>query len=191
MRLKLNNIILSAYLPRTLVVWGVLMLLCSLNGCGYATRTALPDNVRDIHVAIFKNSIDITKEVSVNDNYEVYRPNLEVDMRDALIERIFLDGHLKSNTLNLADSILEGEILQYRKDPLRYQDENVREYRISLVCNIKLIRVKDSQVLMDENVTGDTTYFTAGSLQKTETQALDDAMSDLARRIVDRIVDNW
>ena len=180
--------------PKTehrLLITGFLLLMF-ISGCGYTTKTVLPDNVKTIHVATFKNNIDITKEVSAKDKYEVYRPDLEVDMRDAIVNRIFLDGNLKVSDADSADAVLEGEILQYRKDPLRYQNEVVQEYRISLVCDIKLINKKDSKVLLEEqSITGDTTYFTTGVLQKTETSAMSDAMSDLARRIVNKIVENW
>lgn len=166
--------------------------LATLSGCGYTAKTVLPDNIKTMHVDTFKNSIDITKEVSAKDKYEVYRPNLEVDLRDAIINRIFLDGNLKVDAKDFADTILEGEVTQYRKDPLRYQNEVVQEYRISLVCDIKLINSGTSDIIFqEENITGDTTYFTTGALQKTEAQALSDAMSDLARRIVNRIVENW
>jgi hypothetical protein len=143
-------------------------------------------------VEIFRNNIDITKEVSAKDKYEVYKPDLEVTLRDAIVERIFLDGHLKVSSKNTADAILEGEILEYRKDPLRYQNEDVREYRISLLSNFRLINSRDSEILIEEKgIIGDTTYFTTGSLQKSETEALKAAASDLARRIVNRIVENW
>jgi len=173
---------------------GALVLWCSLllTGCGYTAKTILPDNIKTIQVETFKNNIDITKEVDAKDKYEVYRPNLEVDLRDVIVSRIFLDGNLKMAGKDSADAVLEGEIVQYRKDPLRYQNEVVQEYRISIMCDVKLINQKDSNILFEENsITGDTTYFTTGTLQKTETSALNDAMSDLARRIVNRIVENW
>jgi Lipopolysaccharide-assembly len=171
---------------------GFYLLLFLFSGCGYTTKTMLPDNVRTVHVDTFKNSIDITKEVGAKDKYEVYRPNLEVDLRDAIVSRVFLDGNLKISDKDSADAVLEGQIVQYRKDPLRYQDEVVQEYRISIVCDIKLINQNTSKVLFEEdNVAGDTTYFTTGTLQKTETAALNDAMSDLARRIINKIVENW
>ena len=171
-----------------LVLWCILLLA----GCGYTAKTILPDNVKTIHVDTFRNNIDITKEVSAKDKYEVYRPNLEVDLRDAIVNRIFLDGSLKVADKGFSDAVLEGQIMQYRKDPLRYQNEVVQEYRISIVCDIKLINRKDSKVLFEEeNITGDTTYLTTGALLKTETSALNDAMSDLARRIINRIVENW
>jgi len=184
MRFKRNN-----PTPWLLVTGCWLLLL--LSGCGYTTRTVVPHDIKTIHVEIFKNNIDITKEVSARDKYEIYRPNLEVDLRDAIIERIFLDGNLKVKARDYADSILEGEITQYRKDPLRYQNEVVREYRVSLVCDFRLKRSKDSGILLEHRLTGDTAYFTTGTLQKSETEALNDAASDLARRIVNRIVENW
>lgn len=169
-----------------------LIFLCVLTGCGYTAKTILPDNIKTLHVGVFKNSIDITREVSAKDKYEVYRPNLEVDLRDAIVNRVFLDGHMKVAASQDADAILEGEIRQYRKDPLRYLNEVVQEFRISLVCDIKLIDPGTSKILLEEkNITGDTTYFTTGTLQKTEAQALTDAMSDLSRRIINKIVENW
>lgn len=202
MRSRPSNLTLypKLFLPRTspkAMVWSalssLLLALCSLlSSCGYSTRAVLPTDVKTVHVAIFANNIDITKEVSAKDKYEVYRPNLEVDLRDAIIERVFLDGHLRVAAEDYADAVLEGEIVQYRKDPLRYQDADTREYRISLVCDIRLKDARDSKILFEEeNITGDTTYFTTGTLQKTEAQALSDAASDLARRIVNRIVENW
>lgn len=172
----------------------MLYALCAvLSSCGYTTQAMLPDNIiKTIHVEIFRNDIDITKEVSAKDKYEVYRPGLEVDLRDALVERFFLDGHLDVSSAGYADGCLEGEITEYRKDPLRYQDEDVTEYRITLACDIRLRAAGDSEILLEEkNITGDATYFTTGALQKSETAALDDATSDLARNIVDRIVENW
>ncbi|NQV04083.1 MAG: hypothetical protein HQ532_01170 [Candidatus Omnitrophica bacterium] len=163
-----------------------------LGGCGYTTNSILPEDIKTIQVEIFRNNIDITKEVSAKDKYEVYRPDLEVDLRDAMVERIFLDGHLKLSSEGSADAILEGEVMQYRKDPLRYQDEIVREYRISLVCDFRLKSAKDSKILLEEEgLTGDATYFTTGTLAKSETEALKTAARDLARRIVNRIVEDW
>jgi len=193
-RNNIQRIFWCSACPVPLWYRGALVLWCSLllTGCGYTTKTILPDNVKTVHVDIFINDIDITKEVGVKDKYEVYRPNLEVDLRDTIVSRIFLDGNLKVADKGSADAVLEGKIKEYRKDPLRYQNEVVQEYRISIVCDIKLVNQKDSKVLFEEgNVTGDTTYFTTGTLQKTEASALNDAMSDFSRRIINKIVENW
>lgn len=183
--MKRNNFFLSLI---CYILYAIL-----LSSCGYTTRSAvLSEDLRSVHVELFKNSIDITKEVSAKDKYEIYRPNLEVDLRDAIVNRFFLDGHIHVAGRDYADAILEGEITQYKKDPLRYQNEDVREYRISLVCDIVLRNANDSKVLLEfEDITGDATYFTSGALQESEGEALKDAASDLARRIVNRIVESW
>ena len=168
-----------------------IMCLSMLTGCGYTTSLTLPNDIKTIHVAIFKNSIDMTKEVSAKDKYEVYRPNLEVDIRDAIVERFFLDGHLKVAKGTSSDAILTGEIKRYRKDPLRYQNEDVREYSISLVCDFRLMNSAGSEILAETGIIGETTYFTTGSLEKSETEALKVAMQDLAKLIVNRVIENW
>lgn len=168
-----------------------IMCLYMLTGCGYATSLTLPNDIETIHVDIFKNSIDMTKEVSAKDKYEVYRPNLEVDMRDAIVERFFLDGHLKVTKGAFSDAILTGEITEYKKNPLRYQNEDVREYSISLVCDFRLMDSAGSEILAETGFMGEGTYFTTGSLEKTEAEALKVAMQDLARLIVNRVVENW
>ena len=121
MRLKKSSL-------RFLLVSWCLGVLVTLSGCGYTTKTILPDNVKTIHVETFTNNIDITKEVGVKDKYEVYRPNLEVDLRDAIVSRVFLDGNLKVIDKGSADAVLEGRITEYRKDPLRYQNLNYGEH---------------------------------------------------------------
>jgi len=64
--------------------------------------------------------------------------------------------------------ILKGELVEFRKDPLRYNENNdVEEYRINLVVNISLRDSKEDKLLWEENnFTGDFTYFTTGSQAK-------------------------
>lgn len=124
MQLKRNSYKLQVTSHRSQVDFYLLPITCYLllflfSGCGYTTKIILPDNVKTIHVDTFKNNIDITKEVSAKDKYEVYRPNLEADLRDAIVSRFFLDGNFKIAAKDSADAVLEGEILQYRKDPLK------------------------------------------------------------------------
>jgi hypothetical protein len=38
---------------------------------------------------------------------------------------------------------------------------------------------------------GEATYFLTGAQAKSETAALDEALTDLARRVVERTVQNW
>jgi hypothetical protein len=90
--------------------------------------------------------------------------------------------------------VLKGELLEFRRDPLRYDDnDEVQEYRISIRVNLQLEDKRKGQLIWEENnFAGETTYFTPGhSGSKSEDTAVNDAIADLARRIVERCVEEW
>jgi len=65
----------------------------------------------------------------------------------------------------------------------------VEEYRISLMVNLRLYDGSGQTLLWKvNNFIGDTTYFTQ---DQSESQAISEAVSDLARRVIDRVVDIW
>ncbi len=104
------------------------------------------------------------------------------------------DGGLRIASKDEADLILKGELIEYRRDPLRYENnqEDVAEYRISLIMHLTLYKKGEEKPLWDEpNFIGDAAYFTSGTQAKSEKAALDDAVSDLARRVIERTVENW
>jgi hypothetical protein len=58
--------------------------------------------------------------------------------------------------------------------------------------NIGLWDNRENKLIWEENsFVGDTTYFTRGNLAKSEDLAISDAIKDLARRIVERAVEQW
>ena len=169
------------------------LLASVLSGCGYTTRSMISDKFLTIYVTPFINSIDITNEANAANKYRLYRPMIETEITRHVSNKYLFDGNLKSTREELADLVLKGEIVEFRKDPLRYLDnDEVNEYRINLVVNISLWDRKESKLIWQENrFTGDTTYFTAGSQAKSEDTAVNDALDDLARRIVERTVEQW
>ena len=104
-------------------------------------------------------------------------------------------SNLRIGRPDTADVILKGELVNYVKDALRYEsadNETVQEYRISLVVNISLIDRDENKILWQENsFIGDSTYFTSGASAKSESAALSDAVVDLARRVVERTIEEW
>ena len=169
-------------------------LIITLTGCGYTTRSLLSTEFRTIYIKPFINKVDITSEVFTGDKYKIYRPGLETDITRYVNDKFLFDGNLKPVKNESADLILEGELVDFRKDPLRYSDDNntVTEYRVNLVVNLTLKNRKEDKVSWQEsNFTGYTTYFTTGSLAKSESQAITDAMIDLGRRVVERTVEQW
>lgn len=174
----------------------VLQLLASslqLTGCGYTSRSFLTDKYKTLHVAPFLNRIDITNELDTANKYRIYKPQLESQITKLLIDRFIQDGTLKLEEAGSADLILDGELLEFRREPLRYdRNDEVIEYRLALVVNIQLKDRKDDKVILSESgFTGETTYFTSGNLAKSEDVAVNDAVKDLARRIVERVIEQW
>ena len=60
------------------------------------------------------------------------------------------------------------------------------------VVNLRFINQTTGEVLWEEpSFIGDTTYFAVGPNAESESRALDRAITDLARRIVERAVESW
>lgn len=175
-----------------ITVYCLLLFTLSM-GCGYTTRSMISDKFTTIYVVPFVNKVDITGETFAQNKYRVYRPMLETDITGKVIDKYLFDGNLRPIREESADLTLTGELVEFRRDPLRYDDnENVTEYRINLVVNLTLWNnIDDKMVWQESNFTGDTTYFTTGSQAKSETQAVNDALDDLARKIVARTVEQW
>ena len=164
-----------------------------INGCGYATKSLLPSDQRYIYVEPFVNKINITSETSQTNSYRIYRPLLEADVTKAVVDRFIYDGNLKITNLDKADLVLSGQLINYNRQPLRYlSGDNVEEYRLNVVVNIQVKSTKTDELIWEENnFIGDTTYFTTGSLAKSEDTSITDAVKDLARRIVERTIEGW
>jgi hypothetical protein len=156
----------------------------------------ISDKFRTIYIEPFTNRIDITLESQTGNKYELYRPQLESEVTRAVSNRYLFDGSLKPVREQTADLILKGELVQFRKDPLRYADnsDNVTEYRVNIVVNISLWDNTTAEKKLDwqENgFTGETSYFVSGPQAISEEQAIHNSITDLARRIVERTVEQW
>jgi hypothetical protein len=141
----------------------------------------------------FTNKIDLTKETSEHRRLIVYYPFLETKITHSVIEHFIRDGNLRVVREEEADCILEGELIDFRRDVLRYTEtDEPKEIRLSLVVNLSLWDRNRKRVIWQEkNFIGDTTYFATGISAKTESQAIDDAVIDLSRRIIERTVEVW
>ena len=180
---------------RRLAFWrGVLIGAALLSaGCGYTTRSMIANSYRTIYIAPFASTIDITQESDVGNKYKVYRPGLETDVSKSIINKFLFDGNVKPVNMENADLELKGELIEFRRDPLRYTtSDEVEEYRLSIIVNISLWdRAKDKMLWEERGFTADSSYFTRGASAKTEEVAIKDAIADLGRRVVARVVEEW
>ncbi len=179
-----------------LFLFSVFCLLSSAAGCGYTSRTVYRGPYKTVFIEPFSNKVDVLSEdaTSLSQRFRTYHPLMENDIRSAVINRFMYDGGFRVAKKDEADIVLKGELIDYRRDALRYENnqEDVSEYRISLVMRLTLYKRGQDEPLWDEpNFIGDSTYFVSGSQAKSEKTALDDAISDLARRVLERLVENW
>jgi len=165
-----------------------------LAGCGYTTHAYVTETgYRTIYITPFVNKVDTTSEYSEGRRFKTYFPLLENTITNAVVDRYLFDGNLKVADENKADLILRGELTNYRRESLRNAtDDTPEEYRITLFVHITLIESKTQKIVWEYNdYAGETTYFTSGSYVKSESQAINDATKDLARRIVETTVEAW
>ncbi len=174
------------------------LLTTVLTGCGYTTRSMFYGNYNTIYVAPFLNKVDITQESYSASKYRIYRPMLETDVTKKVINRYLFDGNLKPAKEASADLVLKGELIEYRKDPLSYtpNTKDVTEYRINVYVNLSLWDTKENKLLWQENnFNGNYSYFTEyadnNTVRISEATAVNNAVEDLARRVVERTVEQW
>jgi hypothetical protein len=146
-----------------------------------------------VYVKPFENKIDVTRLPTNDYRFPIYRHNMEVDLTNAVIDRYQFTGLMRPVRMEQADARLEGELVQFRRDALRYNaDRQVEEWRLNIVVNLRFYDLEQNVLLWEaENLTGDTTYFATGIQAESEAAALDRAIEDLARRIVERSVEDW
>lgn len=173
-------------------LWSLVSCLWS-TGCGYTARPALAPHLRTIYIKPFVNKIDVTQLTTGHERYPIYRHQMEVDLTNAVINRYQFTGLLRPTTAERADCVLEGELVAFRRDPLRFNaSQQVEEWRLNIVVDLRFIdRTTNTVLWEEENFTGDTTYFALGANAESESSGLDRAITDLARRIVERTVEAW
>ncbi len=166
-----------------------ILLVLSIAGCGYTTGSLLPSNYRKIAILPFQNKVSY-----VNENVQgLYVPQLEGNVRTAIIDRFLFDGHLRIADPDKADLVLSGELIAFQQDDLRQDaNQNVQEYRARVTVSLTMTDTATGKVLWREpSFSGETTYLTTGSQATTQSAAIDKALIDLATRVVERTVDSW
>ena len=167
----------------------VVLLGLAIAGCGYTTRSLLPPEYQTLYIVPFKNKIDYTSESTRN----IYLPLLEVKVQKAISSRFQFDGNLRLAKEEEADLKLTGELVRYDREVLRYTDnDDVQEYRVRITVNLVLTDTTTGEMVWAENgFSGEATYFVTGPSASSESSAVSAAQVDLARRVVERTIENW
>ena len=171
------------------------MITMILSGCGYTAGSLLPTDLKTIYIQPFRNKIELTRQLPSDEyRFRSYRAHLETDITKEVIDKFIFDGHLKVSEPENADLILSGELIDYLRHPVRYGSDNetVEEYRVSIVCSVKLHNQKNNALMWQEpRIIGDSTYSLSGAYAASESSAVSGAVSDLARRVLNRTIEGW
>ncbi|MFC1667770.1 LptE family protein [Chlamydiota bacterium] len=179
---------------KRLLIISISMIVLSLQNisCGYRVGSILPLDIHSIAIPTFKN---LTQ-----------KPGIETSITNKIIERFQIDGTLRVIEQKDADVLLTGELVDYRREPVRFSGEDysdVREYRLTIVCKVSLINlVTQEEIWKDRLIEGETTYKTGGDLSERELTAIGTTLTsekaqlptleeDLAYNVVESVVEGW
>ena len=153
----------------------VLGAMLLLGGCGYSVRGHLPADVRTVAIPVLANRTS--------------KPAVETEMTRALADAFATDGRLKVVSRDVADAVLEGEVMGYELISIAFDPAaNVRLYRLVVTMNVKLRDLRRDTVLFDGvGLSEKADFRVSGTVSETisrEEIALRSAALDIARAVV-------
>ena len=160
----------------------LLALACLLSGCGYSYHGTLPDHVKTVAVPIFVN--------------RTQQPAVESVITRAIVDAFATNGRLRVVRPEDADSILEGEVLQYNVAAIAVDPAlNVQQYRLGVTLNLRMRDVRLNKVLFEQtSFSEQADFLVAGSVAQTlsiEAGALQQAATQIGRSVVSLALDRF
>jgi outer membrane lipopolysaccharide assembly protein LptE/RlpB len=114
------------------------LLAAAVAGCGYSFRGTLPEHIQTVAVPLFANKTGT--------------PRVENLVTNGVVTAFSTNGRLRVVRREDADAVLEGEVIGYSVVPISYDSNaNVRQYRLTVTMNLKLLDMKKSAVLFEEH----------------------------------------
>jgi PBP1b-binding outer membrane lipoprotein LpoB len=155
-----------------------------LSGCaGYKVGPAKPTfmaKVNTIAVPSFKNSTLI--------------PRLEVPVANSVIKQFQQDGTYQITSVDKADAVLDGTIVNIKRQPARVLRGNVlqtTEFELILTLDVRLTDRISGKELSHRQYTGQTSFFVGGDIQQDEQQAIPLAAEKAAVDIVSTLSEGF
>lgn len=155
--------------------------LAALFACGpYTFNPNLPGHIKSVAIPLFKNP-------------RTFKYGAERILTDAVIDEFVADGSLDVADENVADSKLTVEIVNYKKEAISYDvQEVVKEYNLAVVISATFTDLTTNQVLWQEpQMYESVSYYAIGTQAETEDEALERLADELARKLVNRTLQGW
>lgn len=159
----------------------VALMLAGAWGCaGYRLGSSLPPDIKSIFVHTFINRC---KE-----------PLIEIEATNVTIAEFQKDGTLKIGRLEDADVLLETTLTAITLEPVRYEQQDAakpNEYRLILSASFMLKQRSSGKLIGEGACIGESTFIYSGNLASARRSAIPRASEDLAKRIVEQVVEVW
>jgi outer membrane lipopolysaccharide assembly protein LptE/RlpB len=158
------------------------LLAAAITGCGYSFRGNLPEHIQTVAVPVFANKTG--------------EPRIESLLTNGVVEAFSTNGRLRVVKREDADAVLEGEVIGYSVQSISYDSQaNVRQYRLTVTLNLKLLDMKKSTVLFEEHSLSEKADFQVmNAVSQTisvEETAVRTAATEIGRAIVSLTVNRF
>jgi hypothetical protein len=165
------------------VALGTLLVLGLLPaGCGYTVGGKLPPGVHTVAVPVFKN---LTQQPAVE------------DVMTSAVVSAFANTGIKVVPVQQADSILEGEIVEYNVEAIAYDSSiNAQVFRLRMKLNVQFRDVRNNTMIWKQQGLEDRSDFrsrgdVALTISQERTGAVTQAAVEIARRVVSLALDRF
>lgn len=163
----------------------IMLLLLLFAGCGYnfpGHGSSLPGGVQKLYIPLLSN--------------QTAEPELE-NILSSSVSEVFArnDNISQVESLQQAEAILEAKIISYRSRAISYsKNDDISEYRSTMVVEAKLRQQPDGRVLWQGQVTWSDEYRAADdkTIQEDfEQAAIDEISLRLAEELLYRLLDDF
>jgi hypothetical protein len=162
---------------------GLLALLAISCGCAYGfSSSILPGHIKTVAVPLMEN--------------QSVRGGLSAALADSLVEAFIRNHTLTVVPERSADSVLDGTILEYRREPFTVDaSENVQEYKVEIFVRAQFVDLRKNKVIWEEErISQWATYNfseVGGQPAETEEQGIGRALAKLTADFLNRTVEGW
>ncbi len=153
-----------------------------LSGClGYQLGGSRPEGIETVSMAPVVNK---TSE-----------PAIELQVTHAVRDRIQFDGRLKLiNGTGASDGVIEVILTDYNLTPIAFRSEQNTTpeiYRLRITGTAKLKNAQTGEILSESRTYGEATFPFESDLTSAKRDALPRAAAELAKFIVDDLIEQW
>jgi hypothetical protein len=153
-----------------------------LSGClGYQLGGSRPEGIETVAVAPVVNKTD--------------EPAIELQVTHAVRDRIQFDGRLKLiNSATEADGVIEIILWDYQLTPIAFNREDSTTpqiYRLRITGNAKMTDTETGEIISESNTYGEATFPFSSDLTSSKRDALPTAAAEIAKFMVDDLIEAW